>query len=258
MHKKHTFLLAFLFSLFLINPIAYASNSGSAKDSLIKMANKIASFKSFSVTLRMGYDVLQDNGEKIEFNEIRNLKIKRPSFISVSATRSDGEQVGLLYNGEVMTQFNLNEKVYAQLEKKMDLDNFIHYAVSTLKIRVPLARMLTSTFPSDLKRLCKEAYYVERDVVVADVPTAHYAGRTEDVDFQVWIADDNLPRRLIITYKKEEGQPQFWADFKKWDINPRFSREDFVFEPKKGMEKIPILIPVKNEGKRMEEKDHVK
>ncbi len=258
MYKKYTFFLALFFLCFFVNPIVYASNNGSAKESLIKMAQKIANLKSFSVSLRMGYDVLQDNGEKIEFNEIRELKIKRPSFIRVSATRSDGEQVGLFYDGKVMTQFNLNEKVYAQLEKKMDLDSFIHYAVSTLKIRVPLARMLVSTFPSDLKRLCKEADFVERDVVVADVSTNHYVGRTEDVDFQVWIADDDLPRRLIITYKKEDGQPQFWADFKKWDINPKFSKREFVFKPQRDMEKIPILIPVEDKGKRMEEKDHVK
>jgi len=246
--KTVLFMLSiFVFCFWIDSAFSTETNDPNMK-ALLKMAQKISKAKAFSVSLRMGYDVVQEDGEKIEFNEIRQIKLKRPGFIRVEGTKSNGEKVGLVFDGNVMTQYNLKQKVYAQLEKKSDLDGLIHYAVSTLSIRIPLARMLVTTFPDELKRICKEVYFVERDVVVAKKPTRHYAGRTDDVDLQVWIADDNLPRRLVITYKKEDGEPQFWADFKDWNLSPKFSKKDFSFVPEKGMERIPILIPVRKKG----------
>jgi len=249
MFKKTVFsmLSVFVFCFWINSAFSMDTNDPDMKV-LLTMAQKISKAKAFSVTLRMGYDVVQGDGEKIEFNEIRQIKLKRPGFIRVDATKSNGERAGLVFDGNVMSQYNLQQKVYAQLEKKSDLDGLIHYAVSTLNIRIPLARMLVTTFPDELKRICKEAYFVERDVVVAEMPTRHYVGRTDDVDFQVWIADDNLPRRLVITYKTENGEPQFWADFKDWNLSPRFSERDFNFVPEKGMERLPILIPIREKG----------
>jgi hypothetical protein len=42
------------------------------------------------------------------------------------------------------------------------------------------------------------------------------------VDFQVWVPSrgDPLPRRVVITYKKEAGQPQFRADLSDWNLSP--------------------------------------
>ena len=70
----------------------------------------------------------------------------------------------------------------------------------------------------------------------------HIAGQTEDVDYQVWIAEDNLPRRIVITYKKTPGQPQFRADFLDWNLSPESMYTAFNFIPPKGAEKIPTLL----------------
>ena len=56
---------------------------------LDKDGPKDSQVECFFVTLRIGYDVMRDNGEKIEFNEIRNTKVKRPSCLKVRATRND-------------------------------------------------------------------------------------------------------------------------------------------------------------------------
>jgi hypothetical protein len=61
------------------------------------------------------------------------------------------------------------------------------------------------------------------------VPCDHLAVRTAGgVDFQVWIAqgDEPLPRRIVITYKDENGQPQFWADFSNWNLAPELVVRD--------------------------------
>jgi hypothetical protein len=65
------------------------------------------------------------------------------------------------------------------------------------------------------------------------------------VDYQVWISrgDQPLPQRLVITYRDAEGQPQFWARFIKWDIDPELGDALFVYEPGDGAEEIPFIAP---------------
>ena len=57
---------------------------------------------------------------------------------------------------------------------------------------------------------------------------------------QLWIAqgDQPLPRRLVLTYKKAEGQPQFWAQFSDWNLSPEVPDSLFVFTPPEGAAKI--------------------
>ena len=63
------------------------------------------------------------------------------------------------------------------------------------------------------------------------------------VDFQVWVAQGSqpLPRRIVITYKEETGQPQFWADLSNWNLAPEVSDTLFTFTPPDGADRIQFL-----------------
>jgi hypothetical protein len=132
--------------------------------------------------------------------------------------------------------------VYSQTTHPGDVDAAVRYAVGTLGIRVPLARMVTTTFPQELQKLSTTVDYVEQDVLGA-VPTDHIAARTRDVDYQVWIGEDLLPTRLILTYKNAPGQPQFQAVFSSWNLSANIDDSTFTFTPAKGAERIPTLLP---------------
>lgn len=91
-----------------------------------------------------------------------------------------------------------------------------------------MALMFLSTLPSELDNLGVFADYMEK-TTITDVPCDHLAVWTAGgVDFQVWIAQGSepLPRRIVITYKDEHGQPQFWADFSNWNLSPDLSDDD--------------------------------
>jgi hypothetical protein len=67
------------------------------------------------------------------------------------------------------------------------------------------------------------------------------------VDFQVWVAQGSqpLPRRIVITYKDEPRQPQFWADLSNWNLAPEVSDALFTFTPPEGADRIPFLAEVR-------------
>jgi hypothetical protein len=65
----------------------------------------------------------------------------------------------------------------------------------------------------------------------------------ELVDWQIWIEDgpQPVPRKFVITYKDEEGWPQYSARFTRWDFQPQHSEHYFRFHPPTGADKIDIL-----------------
>jgi hypothetical protein len=231
--------------LIVMITFVFVAGSARAEDGekqLMDMATKIAGAKQFSVSMLMGYDAVQKSGQKIEFGEMRKVLVSRPNHMRIDTQQSDSDTGGMIFEGKEITLFNTSENVYSQTKLPGDLDAALRYAVGYLGVRVPLARMLVSTFPAELQRLTRSVDYVEQNTL-GEMPTAHIACRTDDLDYQVWIAKDSLPRRIILTYKNEPGQPQFWAEFTDWNLTPKVSDATFTFTPPKGAEKIQSIVP---------------
>ena len=222
--------------------VAGSARAAEEEKQLMDMAKKIAEAKQFSVSMHMGYDAVQESGQKIEFSEMRKVLVSRPNHMRVDAQLSDGKTKGLIFDGKIITLFDNDENVYSQTERPGDLDGAIRYAVAIMGVRFPLARMLVTTFPTELQKLSGDVDYVEQNTLGA-VPTDHIADSTEGVDYQIWIAKDSLPRRVKLTYKNKPGQPQFWAEFTDWNMKPKISSSNFTFTPPKGAEKIQSIVP---------------
>jgi hypothetical protein len=101
------------------------------------------------------------------------------------------------------------------------VDAAIMHFVKDLKMRLPLALLLVTSLPEELEERVQEAQIVET-AILDGKPFVHLAARGDSVDFQIWIpaTGDPLPRRIVITYKQEEGQPQYWASFSDWNLAP--------------------------------------
>jgi hypothetical protein len=234
----------YLLIIIIMITLVYVPGSAWAADEekqLMDMATKIAEAKQFSVSMLMGYDAVQKSGQKIEFSEMRKVLVSRPDHLRVDTQQSDGDTGGMIFDGKVITIFNTSENVYSQTKLPGDLDAALRYAVGYMGVRFPLARMLVSTFPAELQRLTNTVDYVEQNTLGA-MPTAHIASRTDDVDCQFWIAKDNLPRRILLTYKNEPGQPEFRSEMSDWNLTPEVSDASFSFTPPKGAEKIPNVV----------------
>jgi hypothetical protein len=216
-----------------------------ALNALNLMADTLAQAQGFSVTIRAGFDVVQDTGQKITFAERRQVTLSRPDRLRIEAEESDGKRTLMIYDGKAITVFNPEDNVYGQVEKSGSVDDVVRYVIQDLDVRIPLALLLVSTLPAELDQRLQSIDYVERDVLTA-VPTDHLAGRGADVDFEIWLDTDNthLPQRLAITYKNEEGAPQYRAEFSDWKLNPDVSQMDLAFNPPDGAQRIWFLVRV--------------
>jgi hypothetical protein len=218
------------------------SGERDARSLIDGMARKLADARQFSVSIHMNYDVVQASGQKIQFSEVRKVQISRPDYLRVDTQQSDGDAGGLIFDGRTLTLFNRTDNVYSQTTHPGDVDAMLRYAVGKLGIRVPLARLLTTTLPQQLQKLTTTVDYVEQDSLGA-MPTDHVAAQSRDVDYQIWIGGDMLPARMVLTYKNAPGQPQFQAVFSSWNLTSSINDSTFTFTPAKGAERIPNLLP---------------
>ena len=228
------------------SPAPPATESQREAAAILKsMAEYMAGLQSFTCTLRAGYDAVQSTGQKIEFGETRQITMARPNRLRVEEVASDGVRDLALFDGRNMTVMNADTKVYAQAPQPGSVDDALIYFVRDLKMRMPLALLLTTRLPGELTQRVKSVDYVESDDIYG-VPTDHIAGRGENVDFQFWITEGAhpLPLRVVITYLHSPGQPQYWANFSDWNTSPKLANTAFDFKPPQGARKVAFAVQV--------------
>ena len=220
--------------------------SPEARKILMDMATFLSKTPKFSFKVIGGFDVVQKNGQKIEFGEIRTIELQRPNQLRASVEQSDGDKAMALFDGKHITAYNETQNLYAQTDAQGSLDDTLAYFMRDLKMRMPLAAILANKSPDALAKRVKSIDYVE-DTGMFGAPTAHLAGRTDSVDFEIWIdrGDKPVPRRLVLTYRNAEGAPQYRAQFSEWNLSPKFKADRFTFTPPKDASKIAFLNQVK-------------
>ncbi|GLI34862.1 DUF2092 domain-containing protein [Desulforhabdus amnigena] len=244
-------LFAWVLTLLLVGAPLHAQEGGTADmeksgEQAMAVAKRMAEFlskaQSFSVTVDTGFDVVQDSGQKIEFGEIRNIVLRRPDHLRIDETKRNGVKGGMMFDGKDLVVFNLKANVYAtdaRTDKPGTVDEAIAHFINDLDMRLPLAELVDSNLPKMLEAGVREAAYVEQSQI-AGVPCDHIALRGKKADLQLWVAqgDQPLPCRLVITYTREDGRPQYWAQFSDWNLSPKAPNSLFVFTPPKGAVKI--------------------
>lgn len=208
-----------------------AAQGPDARAILMKMAGFLAAQDRFAVEVKCGYDSVQSSGKKVEFMEARKILADRPNRLRVEIEQSDGDRSLLLFDGKTITAQNLTRNVYAQTDAHPTLDDSVVSFVRDLHMRFPMAMLLLQRLPQELEKRLVDPQYVEQTSILGE-PAHHILGSTDTVDFQIWVdaGKEPLPRRLVITYREDEGQPQFRAQFGEWDLSPRVKDSMFEFE----------------------------
>jgi hypothetical protein len=219
-----------------------AEPQADAEAILMDMAKFLSQAQRFTVSIRGSYDVVQASGQKIEFGYLRKVTVSRPDRLRIEVEQSDGDKNLVLFDGKEITVFSTPRNVYAKAPKPGSLDEAITYFIKDLHMRLPLAMLLVSRLPAELDRRVQSLDYVEKTNILG-VPSHHLAGRTDTVDFQVWVAegDQPLPLRVVLTYNDAEGEPQHRAQFSDWNLSPEITDSMFAFTPPEGAEKIAFL-----------------
>ncbi len=214
-----------------------------AMDILKGATDHLAKAEKFSMILAYSYDTVQPSGQKIEFGGSRKALISRPAGARIEFSRRDGLQGTLLYDGKTATLYNDELKVYTQIQRVGTIGQMMDFLADEIDVSIPARDFLSEDARAILTGNLMSARYLGESIIDG-AACDHVALQTPDVDYQVWVmrGEMPLPKRLVIDYKNEPGQPQFRGHFVSWDMAPSVAASDFAFKPDEGMERIPLII----------------
>ena len=132
-----------------------------------------------------------------------------------------------LFDGKTLTLLGKNHNVYTQLDVPGTVDHLIDELRDTYQKPLPAADLLLSN-PYDALMLDVFDIKDLGSGVVGGVECDFLAFRTDEVDWQIWIAQGKrpFPYRYVITSKKIGGGPQYSIQ-----ISLRTSRRPLFGQP---------------------------
>ena len=104
---------------------------------------------------------------------------------------------------------------------------------------VPAADLLMADPYKELMPLVEEAKDLGSGVI-RGVECDHLAFRTEEVDWQIWIAqgDRPYPCRYVITSTKVKGSPQYTVEVRDWKTGDEVASDSFSLDVPQGAKEL--------------------
>jgi hypothetical protein len=205
------------------------------------MSSYLAGLKTYSFQVEEFFDDVQDDGQRIQLSNQRHISVSRPDKVFAE---DEGDTANSLfyYDGKTVTVYDRAQKTYA-IEKVPDT---IDAMLDDLHDRFDTNQNLADFLFADPYKVFTEHVQSGTYVGLHHVGKAechHLAFRQRLLDWQIWIdtGDQPLPRKLLITFKRQVDQPQYTAQIHRWDVNPKLSEDLFQFQPPEGVRKVDFL-----------------
>jgi hypothetical protein len=208
-----------------------------------KMCDFLISQQQFTFKAEVATDEVYYGGKKLQYETDLEFFVKRPDQLRVNAV---GDRVDKQFyiDGKTITLYDKGHNVYGTLEVPPDLESALEKAHREFGIRVSLSDLASPKLWELMKEHIKHSLYVGESRI-RGVLCHHLSFDGENVQFQQWIDSGAQPllRKVVITYKKMPGSPQWTAYISDWNFSPQLNANLFAFTPPPGAEKIKF-IPV--------------
>jgi len=205
-----------------------ASVDEKAKQILDKTCKALIDLKEYSFQANITLDKVYQDGSKVQTGRTMDVSVQRPGAFKI-VTSGDDLQAVSVFDGKLFSLALPERKIFGQVDASMDTDALMDMLATRYGLESPLGDLLSNTPCSQMDT--KAGYYVGKakiDGVVCD----HLFFQGKDVDWQIWVEDSpaSLPRKLIITEKKQLSTPQFTAVLSSWKTGA-ISQDMFAFKP---------------------------
>jgi hypothetical protein len=210
-----------------------------AKKQFKAMSDYLGAQTAMSFDYDVNLELVSTQQQKIGLASSGTVALDRPDKLHL--TRTGGfANVEMVFDGRTLTLWGKNSNLYTQLEAPGTIDQLVDVLRDKYHRPVPGADMLIS---DPYKELMPEVNDV-KDLgagVIHGVECDHFAFRTKEVDWQIWIAQGARPYpcRYVITSKKVTGWPQYTLDTWGWKTGSEVASDSFKLEIPAGVKKLP-------------------
>ena len=216
------------------------ADEADAKRILKAMSDYMAAQKSISFEFDATLEIVTKDEQKLALASSGTLTLNRPDKLQV--TRAGGfADVEMFFDGKILTILGKNLNVYTQLEVPGTFDNLVDELRNTYNRPLPAADLLLSNSYDELMGNVVDVKDLGSGVV-GGVECDYLAFRTDDVDWQIWIAHGKhpIPYRYVVTSKKLKSAPQYTIQIRDWKTGSEVAATDFSFKNPTKADKVEL------------------
>jgi len=212
-----------------------------ADEYLKAMSSYLAGLKTYSFQVEEFIDEVQDDGQKLQLSNQRHLSVSRPDKV-FAKDEGDTANSWFYYDGKTVTVFDRGQKTYATEKVPGSIDAMLDDLHDRFDTDQTLADFLFADPYKVFTEHVQSGTYVGLHQV-GKVKCHHLAFRQKLLDWQIWIdaGEQPLPRKFLITFKRQADAPQYTASIHKWDVNPKLTDDLFQFQAPQGVRKVDFL-----------------
>ena len=209
---------------------------------LAEMSSFLAGIPRFGLELEESNE-LYDDGQLLHLNNTRTLLVRRPNRAK-GRVRSDQINRSFWYDGRNFVMLDDTHNVYQVNQAPDTIEGFLDYLEEQFDLVSPLGHLLFR----DLSELVRQGARSGKwgGIHEVDGVRCHHLVFVHDqFDWQLWVTASGrpLPRKLVVTFKSEPGNPQYTAILKDWDFALEAPDSLFEFQPPPGARKIDLTVP---------------
>ena len=173
-----------------------------------------------------------------QLTNVRRVALERPNHAAADVN-GDTLARATWYDGKTVTVLDKEHNTYATVSAPPTIDATLDMLEDDYGVVLPLKDVLFS----DPYKILSEGITYGRYLGIhqaAGVACHHLGFSQETIEWQIWIdaGDQPVPRKVVITYVDEPGEPQYTAVFRKWKLDGPVPDGLFAFEAPEGVTRI--------------------
>ena len=205
---------------------------------LRRMSEFLVKLPRFTLEAEETFDEIEAGEPRRQLTNVRRVAVERPARFSADVT-GDTLNRAAWYDGTTLAILDKEHNTYAAVEAPSTIDATLDMLEDSYGVVLPLADLLYS----DPYRVLAAGVTYGRYLGLhqaAGAPCHHLVFAQQTIEWQIWIdaGDNPLPRKFVITYVLEEGEPQYSATIRRWDLEPTFAAGLFTFVAPEGAQKV--------------------
>lgn len=201
---------------------------------LRRMSDTLAAAPAFGVRVASIREASLPGGQQVLLHGTTALAMRRPDRL-VAVSGSQAGNFRLTYDGRRAALLDVDHNEFGANDFSGPVDGLLQALERHFGVSIPMADLLAANPYAALVDEGTTGVYVG-PTVIDGVICRHYALRTGEVDWEIWIeaGPKALPRLLSTVDRTEAGRSRTILAFSDWTLSPRLDAPVFDTTPPRG------------------------
>ena len=222
-------------------------DDGTADRVLRQMSAKLAAARAFSFEAHRKIPAAAAERSGMPASAQITVTVLRPDKIVVQST-SKSDVRHFYADGRKLTVFDVTNNFFASVPMRTSIDGLVDRIGSEYGFIPPLAEFTLTDVYADIRHKSQSVASLGRKYLprgflgLSGVECNCVALNGKVAQAELWVGvKDQLPQKLIVTFKNRAGHPEMVTNFTDWNLEAKPPAADFRFVPPKGATKIPMV-----------------